>query len=388
MMKKFRFKPNRQASYLISGPASQIILPGLEKNRYIYYNKVWILRPKKERYFRLEEKYLKIGTVDQMQSVFGPQDKFIRTIEESLRISITARGSELHIMGAAKRNVELAADVLVSMFNIHSKGGELTVETIHRLIEEAADGSLPDVCEAMDESVVVTHRGAPIRCRTVGQKEYLKSLRKDTITVCIGPAGTGKTFLAVAQAVRELENKEIDRIILSRPAIEAGSERLGFLPGDLNDKIDPYLRPLYDALNDILGPERVASYRERDIIEVAALGYMRGRTLNRSRLILDESQNSKLEMLKMCLTRLGEGSKMALVGDVTQSDLSKSESGLEKCASIIRSVDGVGIVQLGNKDVVRSKIVRDILRAFDVSESRTAEKKTYGRGKSNVRKKK
>ncbi|MBU3876793.1 PhoH family protein [Faecalicatena sp. AGMB00832] len=338
--------------------------------------------------FCLEDKYLRIGTVEQIQSVFGPQDKFIRTIEEKLHVSITARESELHIMGAAKKNVELTADILVSMFNIHSKGGELNVETIHRLIEEAADGTLLDVCNAMDESVITTHRGTPIRCRTAGQKEYIKSLRNDTITVCIGPAGTGKTFLAVAQAVRELENKEIDRIILSRPAIEAGSERLGFLPGDLNDKIDPYLRPLYDALNDILGPERVASYRERDIIEVAALGYMRGRTLNRSRLILDESQNSKLEMLKMCLTRLGEGSKMALVGDVTQSDLSKSDSGLEKCASIIKSVEGVGIVQLGNKDVVRSKIVRDILRAFDVSESKAAEKRNPGRGKSNIRKKK
>jgi phosphate starvation-inducible PhoH-like protein len=219
--------------------------------------------------------------------------------------------------------------------------------------------------------VVITHSGKPIKCKTIGQKNLVDALEKTSVTVCIGPAGTGKTFLAVAQAVAEFKRGEIERIIMSRPAIEAGEERLGFLPGDLAQKVDPYLRPLYDALNDILGAETARKFQEKGIIEIAPLAYMRGRTLSNARIIIDESQNASLQTLKMALTRLGEGSKMVLTGDVTQIDLPKTTtSGLQKVASILKSVEGVSVVRLNNRDVVRNKIVRDIIKAFEKEESR------------------
>lgn len=318
----------------------------------------------------MEVKHMNIGTVEEQQAVFGPQDQYIRIIEKLLCVSVVSRDSELMITGEAKRNIELAADVLTSMINLRAKGEEMSGETIHRLVEEAADGNLAETCRAVGDAVVLNNRGMPIRCKTIGQKNYIKALRENDITICIGPAGTGKTYLAVAQAARELTEGVIDRIIMSRPAIEAGEERLGFLPGDLAQKVDPYLRPLYDALYDIFGADKVAKMRERGIIEIAPLAYMRGRTLNRARVLVDESQNASLPTLKMALTRLGEGSKMVLTGDITQIDLPNAErSGLERCAEIVGPIEGISVIHLNNRDVVRNRLVKDIVRAFEKLDS-------------------
>lgn len=317
----------------------------------------------------MEVKHLEFDTIDQQQAVFGMRDHFVRIIEKALSVSIGFRDSVVDIKGEIERNTELAADVLSSMKKLYDQGEELNNDTVYRLIEEATEGDLDETCRAMGDVVILTHKGVPIRCKTLGQKNYIKALRENTVTLCIGPAGTGKTYLAVAQAAQELKNGEIERIIMSRPAIEAGEERLGFLPGDLAQKVDPYLRPLYDALNDIFGAEKSEKLRERGTIEIAPLAYMRGRTLNHARIIIDESQNASLPTLKMALTRLGEGSKMVLTGDVTQIDLPKSaDSGLERCASILNSIDDIGIMRLNNRDVVRNKIVKDIVKAFEKAE--------------------
>ena len=239
----------------------------------------------------------------------------------------------------------------------------------------------------MEDIVVMCHRGQPVKCKTIGQQNYVKALKEKTITLCIGPAGTGKTYLAVAQAVAELNRGEIERIIMSRPAIEAGEERLGFLPGDLAQKVDPYLRPLYDALNDILGAEKAKKLQERGTIEIAPLAYMRGRTLNHARVIIDESQNASLPTLKMALTRLGEGSKMVLTGDVTQIDLPhKQDSGLERCAEILKSVDDIAIMRLNNRDVIRHKLVRDIVAAFEKAEKAKQDRAARIRSEKNSKK--
>ena len=254
---------------------------------------------------------------------------------------------------------------------------------VYRVLESVQNGEIYETLSAMSDIVVIAHSNRPIKCKTIGQKNYIKALQKNTVTLCIGPAGTGKTYLAVAQAVADLKDGKIERIIMSRPAIEAGEERLGFLPGDLSQKVDPYLRPLYDALNDMLGAESVQKYLERGVIEIAPLAYMRGRTLNRASIIIDESQNASLSTLKMALTRLGEDSKMVLTGDITQIDLPKKEdSGLEKCASILSSIEGIAIVRLNNRDVVRNRLVKDIVKAFEKAES---EKKTAAFNRQQTR---
>mgnify|MGYP002571270392 CR=1 FL=1 len=233
---------------------------------------------------------------------------------------------------------------------------------------------IPSPLRVLGDAVTLNYKNIPIRTKTIGQKNYINALKNNTVTICIGPAGTGKTYLAVAYAAELYRNDEIERIILSRPAIEAG-EKLGFLPGDLQEKVDPYLKPLYDALNDVFGPDQAAKLRERGIIEVAPLAYMRGRTLNNSMIIIDESQNATLPILKMALTRIGVGSKMILTGDVTQIDLSKeTDSGLQKCASILKNVDDIATISLTNRDVVRCKIVKDIVKAFEKEEAKAAEK--------------
>lgn len=319
----------------------------------------------------METEQLEFDTIDIQQAVFGTQDQFVRAIEKVLPVSISLRDSKVEVRGDAASDVKIAAEVLRSMMKFCERGEQLDNGAVYRLIEEATDGNLDETFNAMDSVVAIGYRGAPIRCKTAGQRVYMKALQENAVTLCIGPAGTGKTYLAVAQAAKELKNGDIERIIMSRPAIEAGEERLGFLPGDLAQKVDPYLRPLYDALYDIIGTDKTKAFLERGIIEIAPLAYMRGRTLNKARVIIDESQNASLPTLKMALTRLGEGSRMVLTGDVTQIDLPRAESsGLERCAQILANIDGIAITRLTNRDVVRNKIVKDIVKAFEKEEQR------------------
>lgn len=314
-------------------------------------------------------------SVEQQMALFGPHDDHAKIIEKALSVTVNARNSMIEISGEDENAVNDAGRVLDSLKQVYKKDELINPDMVHRMVELVESGNVRDGLQAMDDVVVITHTGKPIKCKTIGQKNLVKALQDTSVTVCIGPAGTGKTFLAVAQAVAEFKRGEIERIIMSRPAIEAGEERLGFLPGDLAQKVDPYLRPLYDALNDILGAETARKFQEKGIIEIAPLAYMRGRTLSNARIIIDESQNASLQTLKMALTRLGEGSKMILTGDVTQIDLPKTtSSGLQKVASILKSVEGVSIVRLNNQDVVRNKIVRDIIKAFEKEETRQLEK--------------
>ncbi len=327
----------------------------------------------------MEIKEITFDTLDQQQAVFGMQDSFVKIIEKALSVTVNLRDSRVEIRGLSERNVKLAADVMVSLRQMYDQGERLNNDTVYRLLEDVQDGTLDETFQAMGSVVALNHKGVPIKCKTMGQKNYVKALRENVVTICIGPAGTGKTYLAVAQAAKELREGQIDRIIMSRPAIEAGEERLGFLPGDLAQKVDPYLRPLYDALHDILGADRADKLRERGIIEIAPLAYMRGRTLNNARVIIDESQNASLSTLKMALTRLGENSRMVLTGDITQIDLPHAkDSGLERCAEILGSIDGIAVTKLNNRDVVRNKIVKDIVKAFEKEEQKKLEK-TDGR---------
>ena len=318
---------------------------------------------------------LPVESMEQQIALFGTHDDHVRIIERALAVGINARNSVIVISGESEVAVEEAGRVLDSLKQVYAKKEPINADMVHRMVELVQSGRVKAGLDAMDDVVVITHSGKPIKCKTIGQKNLVKALQDTSVTVCIGPAGTGKTFLAVAEAVAEFKRGEIERIIMSRPAIEAGEERLGFLPGDLAQKVDPYLRPLYDALNDILGSEQAKRMQEKGIIEIAPLAYMRGRTLSNARIIIDESQNASLQTLKMALTRLGEGSKMVLTGDVTQIDLPKATtSGLEKVASILKTVEDVSIVRLNNQDVVRNKIVRDIIKAFEKEESRQREK--------------
>lgn len=319
----------------------------------------------------MQTEQIEIDSIEQQQAIFGTGDHLARIIERAFAVSIGLRDSKVEIKGEEK-DVSNAVYVIDSLIRILERGEEETIndELLGRLIEDAEDGASGGTVKAMESVVTVTHRGTPIRCKTLGQKNYVKALKESTVTICIGPAGTGKTYLAVAQAAEEWKNGKIERIVMSRPAIEAGEERLGFLPGDLAQKVDPYLRPLYDALNDILGAEKAEKLRERGVIEIAPLAYMRGRTLNQAKIIIDESQNASISTLKMALTRLGEGSSMVLTGDVTQIDLPhKTDSGLEKCASILGGIEGITVMRLNNRDVVRNKIVKDIVKAFEKAEA-------------------
>lgn len=324
----------------------------------------------------MESEQFTFETIEQQQAVFGVRDSFVRIIEKGLSVSISLRDSVAEIEGGTLSAVKRTRDVLQSLLRLHQDGEKLDEDTVFRMMELACEGALDDTLEAMGDAVIRAYRGQPVKCKTLGQKAYVRALRDNVVTICIGPAGTGKTFLAVAQACKELEEGAIERIIMSRPAIEAGEERLGFLPGDLSQKVDPYLRPLYDALYDILGAEKAKKLQERGTIEIAPLAYMRGRTLNHARVIIDESQNASLSTLKMALTRIGEGSKMVLTGDVTQIDLPRMvESGLEKCAAILDSVEDIAVTRLGNRDVVRNKTVKEIVKAFEREEKQQKDRR-------------
>lgn len=315
-----------------------------------------------------EQRRIPIADNDQVRAVFGQRDENLKAVENGLGVQVLYRGNELTISGepwAAERAEELFRRLL----NLVNKGHALSEQDIRYAIDLAREDRSHQLEEMFGDTTVVTFRGKSIRPKTMGQKMYVDSLRINEMVFAIGPAGTGKTYLAMAVAVAAFKRREVSRIILTRPAVEAG-EKLGFLPGDLQEKVDPYLRPLYDALYDILGPEGFDKYMARGMIEVAPLAYMRGRTLDDSYIILDEAQNTTPEQMKMFLTRMGFGSRVVVTGDVTQVDLPRDKhSGLVEVRRVLKDVDGVDFVDLTEKDVVRHPLVQRIIKAYEVYES-------------------
>jgi len=296
-------------------------------------------------------------------AVVGRADEHLKTLEDVLGVHLTARGNVIQINGSPEAQ-ETTRQVLDLLAECVYAGQPIRRQVVESAVSAVKEGAQRQFLHLLTETVYTTTSGRAVRPRTLGQQQYVEAVRDHTLVFGIGPAGTGKTYLAMALAVQALKSHEVERIILTRPAVEAG-EKLGFLPGALEDKVDPYLRPLFDALFDLVGSEAVEKSRERGHIEIAPLAYMRGRTLNHSFIILDEAQNTTYEQMKMALTRLGEGSKMVVTGDETQVDLAPGQrSGLKTAARILESVAGVKVVRLGERDVVRHPLVADIIRAY------------------------
>ena len=317
------------------------------------------------------EQRMSIGRMEEAINVFGSFDENIRLIESELHVAVTNRDGELKITGEAE-NVLLAARALKALLALSAKGEPINEQNVRYVLSLTRAGQEEKVADLARDVVCITAKGRPVKAKTIGQRKYVESIQKNTVTIGVGPAGTGKTYLAVAAAVAAFREKSIDRIILTRPAVEAG-ERLGFLPGDLQSKVDPYLRPLYDALFDTLGADTYNKYLERGNIEVAPLAYMRGRTLDNSFIILDEAQNTSREQMKMFLTRMGFGSKVVITGDVTQIDLPADKvSGLTEAVRVLRDVEGIGICGLTQDDVVRHVMVQRIIKAYEDDEKRRA----------------
>ena len=315
------------------------------------------------------EQVLSIDRMENAVSLFGSFDENIRLIESEFSVTVLNRGSDLKISGEAE-NVAKATTAIERLLALINKGEALSDQNVRYVISLVKDGEEDKLMSLSGDCVCITSKGKPVKPKTLGQKKYVEAIRKNTIVLGAGPAGTGKTYLAVAMAVTAFRAKEVNRIILTRPAVEAG-EKLGFLPGDLQQKVDPYLRPLYDALFDMLGAEAFARYQERGSIEVAPLAYMRGRTLDDSFIILDEAQNTTREQMKMFLTRLGFNSNMVVTGDVTQIDLPDGKrSGLTDAMRILRNVPDISINTFTEKDVVRHKLVQDIIKAYEKNEEK------------------
>jgi len=309
------------------------------------------------------------GNADVLQRFLGTFDENANLIMQETGTVIRVDGENVVISGA-ESGVKVAADAVESLLELSSKGEAVDKGRTTYCLELAREGRAKDICKLSAGTVAVTFRGKQIKCKTVGQKTYVDRIKKDAITFGVGPAGTGKTYLAVCLAVQARKQKQTDKIILTRPAVEAG-EKLGFLPGDLQTKVDPYLRPLYDALEEMLGTETYLKLMERGTIEVAPLAYMRGRTLSNAFIILDEAQNTTREQMKMFLTRLGDNSKMVVTGDITQIDLPEGKrSGLEHAVSVLKDVDGISVVQLSDKDVVRNPLVMRIVKAYGADDER------------------
>ena len=304
-------------------------------------------------------------------ALFGSFDENIKIIEKEFGVRITCRDSELKIDGEAE-SVSKASRVIESLLRLINRGESLSEQNIRYCISLVNEDSEEKIEQLAGDCICITSKGKPIKPKTIGQKRYCNMIADNTITIGVGPAGTGKTYLAVAMAVTAFRSKQINRIILTRPAVEAG-EKLGFLPGDLQSKVDPYLRPLYDALFDMLGAETYQKYVERGNIEVAPLAYMRGRTLDDSFIILDEAQNTTSEQMKMFLTRLGFNSKMVITGDITQIDLPRgAKSGLKDCIKILKNIEGIGSCNIDERDVVRHRLVQDIIKAYEKYENTRA----------------
>ena len=329
----------------------------------------------------MTERIVNVERVEDLISVFGSLDENIHRIEQELGVQILNRGSDLKISGEEEA-ADKAARTIEGLMALASKGEIIDEQKVRYLITLVQSGNDDQVAQMARDVVCITAKGKPIRAKTIGQQKYMKAIQKNTITVGVGPAGTGKTYLAVAAAVAAFRERTVNRIILTRPAVEAG-ERLGFLPGDLQNKVDPYLRPLYDALYDMLGPETYQKYLERGSIEVAPLAYMRGRTLDDSFIILDEAQNTTREQMKMFLTRLGFGSKIVITGDVTQIDLPEEKvSGLKDAIRVLEGVEDIAICTLTSSDVVRHALVQKIINAYEKAEQRRSEGKAGAKNTS------
>ena len=310
------------------------------------------------------ERIVNADRVDDLIAVFGSFDENIKRIEEALNVQIINRGTDMKVSGD-EENVDKAVRTLEGLLALSAKGETIDEQRVRYLITLVREGDDDSISQMAKDVVCITAKGTPIKAKTVGQQKYMKAIQKNTITIGVGPAGTGKTYLAVAAAVAAFRERTVNRIILTRPAVEAG-ERLGFLPGDLQNKVDPYLRPLYDALYDMLGAETFQKYQERGSIEVAPLAYMRGRTLDDSFIILDEAQNTTKEQMKMFLTRLGFGSKIVITGDITQIDLPDDKiSGLKDAVRVLEGINDIAICRLTAADVVRHALVQEIINAYE-----------------------
>ena len=325
-------------------------------NRYI--------RTKKEEVVLMAEKLISVDRMETVLSLFGNYDENVNLIQKEYNVVILGRGDDIKITGD-EENVFNASEAINSLIALINKGEAITEQTIRYVFTLVREGKQYEIKHMSDDGVCVTVSGKLVKPKTLGQKRYVEAIRKKTIVMGIGPAGTGKTYLAVAMAVKAFKAHEVEKIILTRPAVEAG-EKLGFLPGDLQCKVDPYLRPLYDALFEMLGPDGYAKLQEKGVIEVAPLAYMRGRTLTDSFIILDEAQNCSPEQMKMFLTRFGENSKVVVTGDITQIDLpDQRKSGLIQAMNVLKGIDDISINRFTDKDVVRHKLVQDIILAYE-----------------------
>ena len=313
------------------------------------------------------EQVISVDRMEHAVSLFGSFDENIRQVEEEYSVKVISRGSDLKVSGEAE-NVAKATRAIEGLLTLINKGEALSEQNVRYVLSMVNEGSEDKLSEMVGDCICITAKGKPVKPKTLGQKKYVEAIRKNIVTLGAGPAGTGKTYLAVAMAVTAFRAKEVNRIILTRPAVEAG-EKLGFLPGDLQQKVDPYLRPLYDGLFDMLGAEAFARYQERGSIEVAPLAYMRGRTLDDSFIILDEAQNTTREQMKMFLTRLGFNSKMVVTGDITQIDLPDGKkSGMLQAMRILKNIPDISVCQFTEKDVVRHKLVQEIIKAYEKNE--------------------
>ena len=348
---------------------------------------VTILERWEDVHFIMAEQIIQVERMEEAVSLFGSYDSNIRLLEQEYEVKVLIRDTQIKVSGE-QPGVMTAVKAINGLLHLISNGEQLTDQNVRYVMTLVKEGAEDTVQQLGGDSLCVTTKGKPIKPKTLGQKKYVEAIRKNTVTLGIGPAGTGKTYLAVAMAVKAYKAKEIDRIILTRPAVEAG-EKLGFLPGDLQSKVDPYLRPLYDALFEMLGAETVQRYMERGDIEIAPLAYMRGRTLDDSFIILDEAQNTTPEQMKMFLTRLGFNSKMVVTGDVTQIDLPDGKmSGLKQVMKILQGVEDIAICTFKQSDVVRHQLVQRIIAAYETfdkarAEARANNKKDEKRGKNN-----
>ncbi|MBQ6317504.1 MAG: PhoH family protein [Oscillospiraceae bacterium] len=315
------------------------------------------------------DRTIEVERMEHVISVFGSFDQNLRLIETELNVKILDRDNLIHITGEAE-NVMLAEKTINGLLELAARGENIDAQNVRYILKLVQSGREGEIQKLAGDVICITAKGKPIKPKTIGQREYCEAIANNTVTLGIGPAGTGKTYLAVAAAVAAFRAEKVNRIILTRPAVEAG-ERLGFLPGDLQSKVDPYLRPLYDALFDMLGPDTYQKYLERGNIEVAPLAYMRGRTLDDSFIILDEAQNTSREQMKMFLTRIGFGSKVVITGDITQIDLPEDKvSGLKVAMRVLEGIDDIAICTLTGADVVRHRLVQKIIEAYEVYEKR------------------